>query len=111
VILNTAVYRPRPGKPPNQAFLQWRDFALRNPDLPVGFILQGATSTDLSPAIIAGYEAPFVSPESKAGPAVFPALVPLSVDDPGAAEMAETSEALMRWTKPALVAFSDSDPC
>jgi haloalkane dehalogenase len=110
VILNTAVFRPRPGKPPNEAFLRWRDFAERNPDLPVGFILQGATATDLTDPVIAGYEAPFVSPKSKAGVAAFPLIVPLSVDDPGASEMAATSAALTRWTKPVLVAFSDSDP-
>jgi haloalkane dehalogenase len=110
VILNTAVFRPRPGKPPNQAFLQWRDFAERNPDLPIGFLLQGATVNDLSDAVIAGYEAPYVSPASKAGTAAFPLIVPLTVDDVGASEMAATSDALTRWTKPVLVAFSDSDP-
>ena len=73
VILNTAVFRPRPGKPPNQAFLAWREFAEKNPDLPVGLILQGATATDLTEAVIAGYEAPFVTPASKAGVAAVPA--------------------------------------
>ena len=36
--------------------------------------------------------------------------MPTSVDEPGAAEMREVMDALSRWEKPALVAFSDSDP-
>jgi haloalkane dehalogenase len=36
--------------------------------------------------------------------------VPTSEDDPVAAAMLEVSDALSRWDKPALVAFSDSDP-
>lgn len=60
--------------------------------------------------MIAAYEAPFPDAASKAGAAQFPLLVPLTEDDPGAAEMGTTADALTRWEKPALVAFSDSDP-
>ncbi|MGH2753732.1 MAG: haloalkane dehalogenase [Actinomycetota bacterium] len=110
VILNTGMFRPRPGKPPNEAFLQWLRFATENPDLPVGFIVQGATTTELGPGVIAGYEAPFVTPKSKAGAAAFPGLVPLDIDDPGAKETMAVHDALTRWEKPVLVAFSDGDP-
>ena len=109
VILNTGIFRPGP-RWPNPGFLAWREFAEKNPDLPIGFIVQGATTTQLSDEIVAAYEAPFPNVESKAGAAQFPLLVPLTEDDPGAAEMGAVADALTKWTKPALVAFSDSDP-
>jgi len=106
VIMNTGLFTGRVSK----GFMAWREFAERTPDLPVGFIIQGATTTDLPPEIVAAYDAPFPNVESKAGAQRFPLLVPTSPDQPGAAEMAAVSDALSRWDKPALVAFSDSDP-
>jgi haloalkane dehalogenase len=105
-ILNTGLFTGRVSK----GFLRWRDFAERNPDLPVGFIVDGGTGFDLAPGVKEAYEAPFPTPESKAGAAAFPLLVPVSEDSPGAAEMLEVSDELSRWEKPALVMFSDSDP-
>jgi haloalkane dehalogenase len=106
VILNTGLFTGRVSK----GFLAWRDFAEKNPDLPIGFVIQGATTTELPDDVVAAYEAPWPTPESKAGPAQFPLLVPTEADQPGAAEMGAVMDALSRWDKPALVAFSDSDP-
>jgi haloalkane dehalogenase len=106
VILNTGVFTGRVSK----GFMAWRDFVERNPDLPVGFVIQSATTSELSDEILAAYEAPFPSQESKAGATQFPLLVPISDDTDGAAEMRVVADALSRWDKPALVAFSDSDP-
>jgi haloalkane dehalogenase len=106
VILNTGLFTGRVSK----GFLAWRDFAEKNPDLPVGFVVQGGTATELPDEVVAAYEAPFPDAASKAGAAQFPLLVPTSDDDPGAAEMRQVADELTRWDKPALVAFSDSDP-
>jgi haloalkane dehalogenase len=106
VILNTGLFTGRVSK----GFMAWRDYAERNPDLPVGFVLQGATATELPDDVVAAYEAPFPTPESKAGAAQFPLLVPISDDQAGAGEMRAVADELSRWDKPALVAFSDEDP-
>jgi len=106
VILNTGLFTGRVSK----GFMAWRDFAERNPDLPVGFVVGGATATDVPDDVVAAYEAPFPNAESKAGAAQFPLIVPVSDEMAGAAEMRAVMDALTRWDKPALVAFSDSDP-
>jgi haloalkane dehalogenase len=106
VVMNTGLFTGRVSK----GFMAWREFAERTPDLPIGMIMQGATTTELGPEIIAAYEAPFPTPESKAGAQRFPLLVPLTPEDPGVKEMLAVQDALSRWDRPALVAFSDSDP-
>jgi haloalkane dehalogenase len=106
VILNTGLFTGRVSK----GFMAWRDFAERNPDLPVGFVLQSATATALPDEVVAAYEAPFPTSESKAGAAQFPLLVPIANDQPGARAMRAVADELSRWDKPALVAFSEGDP-
>jgi haloalkane dehalogenase len=105
-ILNTGLFTGRVSK----GFLAWREFAEKNPDLPVGFVIQGGTATELSEDVVAAYDAPFPTAESKAGAAQFPLLVPLEKDDETAKSMQEVVSALQGWDKPALVAFSDKDP-
>ncbi len=106
VVMNTGLFSGRVSK----GFLAWRDFAERNPDLPVGFVIQGGTATELADDVVAAYEAPFPTAESKAGAAQFPLLVPTEPDAEGAAAMRTVAQELREWDKPALVAFSDSDP-
>ena len=107
VIMNTGIFSGRVSK----GFLAWRDFAAKNPDLPVGFVIQGATTTELPDEVVAAYEAPFPNAESKAGTAAFPLLVPTSEDDATAVHQREVvADALSRWEKPVLLAFSDEDP-
>jgi haloalkane dehalogenase len=106
MIMNTGLFTGRVSR----GFLAWRDFAEKNPDLPVGFVIQGATTTQLPDDIVAAYDAPFPTTESKAGAAQFPLLVPTTEDVPGVKEMLAVRDELSRWNKPVLVAFSDADP-
>jgi haloalkane dehalogenase len=106
VILNTGLFSGAV----SEGFLAWRDFVERTPDLPIGQIIQAGTATGLPPEVVAAYDAPFPTQESKAGAHRFPFLVPLADDAPGAAEMLAVADALRRWERPALVAFSDGDP-
>jgi len=94
----------------SEAFLAWRKFSQNVPEFPTGRILQGATQTELSPEVVAAYDAPFPDEAYKAGARQFPLLVPIAPDDPGAAANRTAWQGLERFEKPFLTAFSDGDP-
>jgi haloalkane dehalogenase len=96
---------------PNEAFLRWQTFSQTAPALPIGNIVRGGCKTELSPEVIAAYDAPFPDDSYKAGARKFPALVPTRPDDPAsAANRAAWDEVLSKWENPFLCAFSDGDP-
>ncbi len=92
------------------AFLAWQRYAQEATDLPVGRIVAGGCRTPLAAEVVAAYDAPFPDPAYKAGARIFPALVPTAPDDPAAADNERAWEALARFERPFLTAFSDGDP-
>jgi haloalkane dehalogenase len=108
VVGNTGL--PTGDRPPNEAFLAWQKFSQTAPQFPIGNIVNGGCATDLSPEVIAAYDAPFPDDTYKAGARIFPSLVPTSTDDPAHADQVAAWDVLSRFDRPWLCAFSDKDP-
>lgn len=96
--------------PASEAFLKWQKFSQTAPEFPIGMLINGATTTDLDPAVIAAYDAPFPDDSYKAGARIFPSLVPTSPDDPASADNIAAWKVLENFDRPFLLCFSDSDP-
>src|SRR5689334_14606063 len=93
-----------------EAWKAFRDFVERTDDLPVGFLVRGACKRDPGDEVIAAYDAPYPSPESKAGARAFPLMLPTSPDAPGAQAGQRVLEALRKDERPKLLLWADSDP-
>ena len=103
-------FLPTGDRPPTPAFLAWQKYSQTTPNFHVGGIVRGGCVTDLPADVVAAYDAPFPDDRHKAGARQFPLLVPTSPDDPAAVPNRKAWEALARWDRPFLTAFSDSDP-
>ena len=88
----------------------FRDFVEKTEDLPIGMLIKNACATDVPDEVIAAYEAPFPSPESKAGARAFPLMLPLTPSDPGAEAGQAVADALRADERPVLLMWGDSDP-
>ena len=108
VAMDTGVFTGRQRM--SDGWIAFRDFVARTPDVPVGMLIERACKAPPPAEVIAAYEAPFPTVESKAGARAFPAILPTEPDAPGAAEGQAVAEALREDGRPALLLWADSDP-
>jgi haloalkane dehalogenase len=107
VILDTGVWA---GRAPSETWLRFRE-AVRHAGggLDIGRLVAAGTARGLSEDVRAAYDAPFPSPESKAGALAFPELVPTEPEHPSAAPMTRVRDALGSWRKPVHVIWGADD--
>lgn len=107
IVMNTGL---GVGSAPGPGFMAWKEYALSTPDLPIGSLIARGTP-HLSAAEIAAYDAPYPSPEYKAGAQVFPALVPVSSDMEGVdVSKAAAGFWSTQWAGKSFMAIGMADP-
>jgi haloalkane dehalogenase len=92
-----------------EALVDYVSFTQRAPTLRASDFVSFATVGDVAPDVLAAYDAPFPDETYQAGMRQFPALIPLTANDPGAAVNRATWEALEQFERPFLTAYSDGD--
>src|SRR3954469_4359525 len=108
VILDTGLFTGRQRM--SDAWNAFRDFVARTEDLPISFLVDGATLRSLSDEEKAAYDAPFPTPASKAGARAFPLMLPTTPEMPGAEAGQRVLEALRGDERPKLLLWADQDP-
>ena len=90
-------------------FLDWRARMFAAPAFPISGMVQEGVLRTLSPAEIAGYEAPFPDEPYKLGPRTFPLIHPVVLEG-AEAELYALAWAEMRgWTQPFLTLFCERE--
>ena len=108
VVSNTGM--PDGTSAPTEGFLKWQKFSRESPVFPIGMIVNGGSTSELAPEVVAAYEAPFPDDSYSSAARIFPSLVPTSGDDPEAPANRAAWAVLEQFHKPVLCAFSDKDP-
>lgn len=108
VAMNTGI---PDGRDLGEAFMGWRRFSQQQRSLDVPALMRLAVRGHaLTAAEAAAYVVPFPSREYQTGALVFPRLVPVRPDHPGAYDNRVAIETLRTLDLPVLLPWSDGDP-
>lgn len=108
VVANTGL--PTGDHQPSEAFHRWLEYSQKVENFHVGGIIKGGCATELSTDTIAAYDAPFPDDAYKEAARIFPALVPITPENPASAVNRKGWEFLRQWDGKVLTLFSDQDP-
>jgi len=99
------------GSPPSEAFLRWRRFSQRTPELDVARIMRASLCRrKLTDAEAEACNAPFPSREFQTAVSVFPRLVPIRPDHAGAYENRNAIKVLRTLDIPVSLPWGAEDP-
>ncbi|HTY53651.1 MAG TPA: haloalkane dehalogenase [Candidatus Binataceae bacterium] len=108
VAMNTGLHG---GSGVSDGFLRWRRYAVRQKDLDAGAIVKMTLNQrSLTDGEAAAYNAPFPSAAYQTGALVFPRLVPIRPDHPGAYDNRVAIEKLKQLNLPVLLPWGGADP-
>ena len=97
------------GSGATEGFMQWLHFSQNVEDFYCGKIVNQGSLKQLNEAEIAAYNAPFPDDSYKAGPRVFPTLVPITKEHPQVQENIEAWGVLRNFDKPTITLFGEHD--
>jgi haloalkane dehalogenase len=92
------------------AWHRFADWVAKAEELPISKLVATGCVQWMTDEVKAAFDAPFPDESYKAGARAFPALVPKTPDDPEREANLTAWQALERWERPFLCAFSDRDP-
>jgi haloalkane dehalogenase len=99
------------GRRPSDAFLRWREFSQRLGTMDAARLMRNAIKRRaLTDGEARAYAAPFPSREFQMGALVFPRLVPIRLDHPGARENRAAIDVLRTLDVPVLLPWGVEDP-
>ncbi len=108
VAMNTGI---GPGLSPGEGFRQWRSFSQRVRVLDIPLLMKNAVlGRKLTLEEAAAYGAPFPTAAYQTGTLLFPRLVPIRPDHPGAYDNRIAIEKLKALELPVLLPWADQDP-